>query len=350
MHALSLVSYRFWNAASEFLYDTIYIRRTEGARSLAASPHALEALQKWTKHLIIVPHFDEGLFHADFTSLTQEFGQLMETILAQCVKLDSVILRADVMSKRLGVNDHWMKICRAVPHGCRHLDIDDDMFGPVVWEPRHLMQSKFDYFLSSLRLTAVQDSHEYTFENATHLALYSWPIASKWNLPTLTNLYITYFPNLPRSYTFWLMPKPTLELLHFGHATDIGAFADFPRLAAQAVPNIRALEYYYYGGSEMPWSPSELPASLKEVTLKTFHHPEKGRKQGQLFDLDDAKEGLRLTPAALERWAGLARHLASYAVRPTILVPIDPPLDKLLSVIQPILTEHGADADFAVSS
>ncbi|THH08881.1 hypothetical protein EW145_g2406 [Phellinidium pouzarii] len=182
----------------------------------------------------------------------------------------------------------------------------------------------------------------------SHLALYSWPIASKWHMPSLTHLYITYFSNSPCSSTFWITPKPNLELLHFGHETDLSVFPELAQLVCQATPNVRALEYYY-GSSEMSWDPSCLPESLKEVTIKTFH-VQSGCKRGQL-DVSFSEDGSRpgLTPAVAEKWATFARHLASYAVRPTVLVPRGVPLDCLRALVDPILTEHGAEAFFAES-
>ncbi|KAI5122917.1 hypothetical protein M0805_007595 [Coniferiporia weirii] len=350
-HALALTSYQFWEMTREFLYETVYIRRIEHARSLAASPALQDALARWTKHIVIAPVFADGISHAEFSPLARELGEAVVRILRCCTKLRSLVVRADTASRRLLVYDHWMKICRAVPQGVRHLDVDDDIFVSSLWEPHHLFNQKVDNFLWSLRLTAVQDERDYHFTNMTHLSLYSWPIARKWLMPALTHLSITYFPNLPRSATFWLTPRPRLELLHFGHATDLGALPEFARLLGQVAPNIHTLEYYYFGTPEMTWDPSALPASLKQVTIKTFHHPQTGHKRGQLgFDFSEGDSEPVLAPAVIERWTAFARHIAAFTVRPTILVPAGVSLDRLQVAVQPIFTACGADAHFAVSS
>lgn len=335
---------------SEFLYETVHIRRADHARVIATSPSLQDALAKWTKNLIIAPVFDLALSHAEFSPLARQFGEDIQLTLGCCKKLRSLVIRADAVSKRLAMYEVWMKICRAVPLGVQHLDIDDDIHAPSLWEPRHLLETRYDAFLRSLRLTAVQNTSAYDLPNLSHLALYSWPIASKWAMQSLTHLYITYFPNLPRTNTFWTSPKPTLELLHFGHGTDLGSFPDLSRFLRNTTPNLHTLEYYYYGDSEMSWDPSALPDSLKRVTIKTFHHWPTGYKRGQLemnFSNDNSEP--ILLPASAERWSAFARHIAGFNVRPTILVPKGTSLSCLEAVIRPIFAERGADACFAES-
>ncbi|THH08880.1 hypothetical protein EW145_g2405 [Phellinidium pouzarii] len=134
-HALALTSYQFWQLSCEFLYETIYIRNVEHARYLASSPALQGALGKWTKNIIITPVFEDDISHTKFSPLAREFGNAVVRVLACCTKLQSVVVRADAVSKRLVLYEQWMKICSAVPQGVRHLDIDDDIFAPSRWEP-----------------------------------------------------------------------------------------------------------------------------------------------------------------------------------------------------------------------
>ncbi|KAL5486100.1 hypothetical protein ACEPAI_7144 [Sanghuangporus weigelae] len=350
-HALALTSYQFWHITCEFLYETVHIRRAEHAREIAGSPSLRDAVSKWMRNLVLAPEFDLRMYHAEFSPLAKQFGEDVQVVLGCCSKLKSLVIRADAVSKRLAMYELWMKICRAVPLGVQHLDIDDDIHAPSLWEPRHLAETRHDAYLRSLRLTAVQNSCEYDLPSLTHLALYSWPIARKWTMANLTHLYITYFPNLPRTNTFWMSPKPALELLHFGYGTDLSVFPDLARLLNCTTPNLNSLEYYYYGDSEMTWDPNALPASLKRVAIKTFHHWPTGYKRGRLeIDLAESSEEFSLQLAIAERWTTFSRHLASFTVQPTILVPTGTLIERLKIAIRPIFEECGTQACFAESS
>lgn len=347
-YALARTSFQFWHITSEFLYETVYIRCAEHARAIAASPALQAALTRWTKHLIIAPVFAESISNAEFSPLAKQFGDDVEITLGCCKGLQALIIRADAASKRLAMFELWMKICRAIPPGVQHLDIDDDIHAPSSWEPKHLLETGYDISLRSLRLTAVQNIRQYDIPNITHLALYSWPIASKWNIPSLTHLYVTHFPNMPRANTFWMSPKPTLELLHFGYATDLGSFPELASLLFLSAPNLQSLEYYYYGDSDMTWNPSFMPKSLKHVTIKTYHHWATGYKRGQLLEANFPEDELdsQLPPAAKERWRAFARHLAMYPVRPTVLFPKGISIKRLEAVVKPIFDECNAVAYF----
>lgn len=349
-HALALTSYQFWHITCEFLYETVHIRRAEHARDIACSPSLLDAVSKWTRSLVIAPEFDIRMYHAEFSPLAKQFGDDVQVLLECCTRLKSLVIRADAVSKRLAMYELWMKICRAVPMGVHHLDIDDDIHAPSLWEPRHLAETRHDAYLRSLRLTAVQNSCDYDLPSLTHLALYSWPIARKWTMANLTHLYITYFPNLPRTNTFWTTPKPALKLLHFGHGTDLSVFSDLGQLLYFTTPNLHTLEYYYYGDSEMTWDPSALPPSLQRVVVQTFHHWPTGYKRGQLeIDLTESGDDVSLLQAMAGRWATLSRHLAAFRVQPTILVPKGAPIERLRAALRSIFEEHGTQASLAES-
>lgn len=349
IHALSLVSRQFWEIASEFLYDTIYIHCLDDARFLAASSRML---RKWTKHMVIAPFFPEDMDNEIFQTLAQQFGLSMVLILADCGRLESLVIRA-YWASQIVTNEHWMKTYKAIPCGCKHLEIYDEGFhrsaSTELWEPRHLIELNSDYHLLSLRIQAVHGRNNYTFTNITHLSLLSWPIATNWILPELTSIHIAYLANSPIAQSFWLSPNPKLDLLHLGFITNLAEFKDFPQLVSQKAPNLRRLIYYHYGDVDIPWDPTKLPASLREVTVKISHHSVFGEGGGGWMDTIEKQGGGQLTAAAVQRWSRLAEHLTRYAIRPTVVFPHDALCDYLLGMVNSIFSLKGADVVFSLT-
>ncbi|KAH8117892.1 hypothetical protein DFH11DRAFT_1723896 [Phellopilus nigrolimitatus] len=321
--ALALTSYAFWEMTCEFLYETVYIARVEHARRLAASPALQAALGRWTKHLVVAPVFDKQTTHAEYSPRMRELGAALA---------------------------RWAQICAAVPPGVRRLDLDDEnIFAPAPHAPGRALEPKFGSFLCALRSTAVRGARaQHAFPQLARLALHSWPVAGAWAMPALAHLHITHFPNLPRTAGFWAAPKPRLARLAFGHATDLGDFPELAALLARTAPNLRALEYYYYGDAEMAWDARALPASLKEVTIRTFHRtPSSGPSPCRLtFEPPEDGGEPAFPPAEAERWMCFARHIAAFSVRPTVIVPQGVSLARLRAAVEPILAQCGADACF----
>lgn len=104
--------------------------------------------------MVIAPFFPEDINNETFQTLAQLFGQAMVSILADCVRLDSLVIRA-YWASQLVTNEHRMNICKVIACGCKHLEIfDGGVYRPASTEsrePRHLIELNSDCHLLSLR-------------------------------------------------------------------------------------------------------------------------------------------------------------------------------------------------------
>lgn len=86
-------------------------------------------------------------------------------------------------------------------------------------------------------------------------------------MDNLTHLYVTMLvtDDSEAVKSFWKAQKPSITLLHFGHASNITEILASAIL--EGVPNLRTLEYFHPGEVAPIWRRNLLPQSFEKVTV-----------------------------------------------------------------------------------
>lgn len=324
---VSLVCRLFNELAREFLYESLHIRSAGHALRLGEAlkhPHGLvrQALGRYTKNLFIIPVYDITTTESD-ASIVESSLHAMFDIVCSCTDLQSAVVCADSVSLFCEPTyKPWVKILAALPHTLRHIDVRNFLLGPVVWSqlPTLFPATGVSENLVSLRFDAAHPAVEHHFPSLKHLSIFSWPTASKWEMPSLEALYVDYLPDSDLTRAFWFKTGgwPKLRLMHFGCDTDFAMYhADLPRRLAACAPNLEALEYHIAGDADVVWDPSLLSEMVRKVVVKTFQDHNYPRfiysavevdSQEQLEELDGALDNL--TEVSKVRWEVMRRHFS----------------------------------------
>lgn len=353
IYSLARVSYQLWDISSEYLYSKISLNDAEQVNIIVSSPLLLEAVTRWAQQIDISPSFPDETGRSIFHSTLAQFAEGTAQILGLCTRLHTVKIRIDAVSRRHTEMDQWKRIYRAIPPGVHNLDLDNGICTASEWEPTHLLLSKRDDSLRSLRIAAAENASDFSFPKLTHLNLYSWKVATNWSIPKLRELFVIYLPNFRSVNTFWLHPRPTLEHLHFGHATDLSTFPNLALQIQSLAPNLVTFEYYYYGVEEMSWNPKDLPKSLQCVVIKLFHHWNKPGSSSSGLRLMSAEEGSEnvLSLSMQQRWATFVRHVIGYNtdVQIDVIFPHGVSPQHVADVVGPALQESKVNVRFLES-
>lgn len=283
-------------------------------------------LQKFTRALIIAPHFPRFSREEDADYIDACLGA-MHSLARACTTVTDVYLTADHTSLFHGPTyQPWVRLLAALPQDKLHnLSVQDFLLGPVVWSPRLFQVPGAGLQLRTLHIDAEHPPMPQSFPHLTHLHLFSWPTASAWDMPNLTHLYIQYLPDVTLTRSFWSYPpwhprpgvsihshhtthmrplshtrahtdtfaistilsssssspmtlseeygprREKLQLLHFGFDTDLGLyFPDLPARLAWLAPNLRTLEYHVAGDLPVRFDPRSLPRSLTSIKIQSL--------------------------------------------------------------------------------
>lgn len=320
----------FHTLSQEFLYETLHIRTSGQALRLGSAlkcpgKNLRSVLAKYTRNLFIIPMYDFAVAESDPETIEDSLAAILEIVQA-CTRLQSAVVCADNVTLFCEPTYRpWVKILAALPNTLRHIDVRNFLLGHVVWSPLLFSSGSFSENLVSLRFDAAHPAVEHSFPALRHLSIFSWPTASRWDLPSLEALYVDCFPDGDLTRTFWEQPGgwPNLKLLHLGCDTDLTLYqANLPERLTSCVPALDALEYHIAGDMDVLFDPVRLSTRVKTVTVKTFQDydyprfeygvvhigPQEGRKR--LEELDASLDNL--TPRCRTRWEGMKRHFEKF--------------------------------------
>lgn len=350
--SLRLVSRRFLEVSSQFQYETLYFREADQPIKLASqcrwNLNVLEHLRLSARNLCVVPVFTVVTTEQDVEEI-DEFLRSLLLVAQTCTQLQNVYIQIDTFTLFHEPTYHpWIQILGALPSDLHYFAVENLLLGPVCWNPPLFNGRNMSPELRTLRLDAEPPPFEHYFPHLTHLWLFSWSTASKWDMPSLQSLYIDYFPGNGSTSSFWELEKPQLKLLHFGGDTDFGLyFPDFPQRLQEFVPNLEELEYHCAGDLDVLWDPARLQQSIKRVTVRLENAEGHGetvplKPEDVLLEYTSAGFGILLElltdlcPSGAHRWLRIERHLEKFASLPTkVFVLLPKQVASLLQIDDP---------------
>lgn len=275
LNCLCLVSRTLWSTTCEFLYDALILRTASASENLA---HGMQLRLKqfdsgigvWTTRILIEPAIvDNGLIMA--------FTASVKTVIQCCPNLQTVIINRhpawEPLSKHTRVwGKHIGDILRVIPPSISHLEYecsDSD------WEKLSKLLERCSS-LQALRLTGSiarsADLSPLTLPSLSLLyisrksGLNDGRVFSRWQMSSLTHLFVTGLFTDSHSDPFWDMAKPALVFLHLGWRTMLN-----PQQASkvlQGLPNLRILEFHYLYPWGNVWNAEDMPRSLCHLSVK----------------------------------------------------------------------------------
>ncbi|KAL5525690.1 hypothetical protein ACEPAG_7026 [Sanghuangporus baumii] len=337
---LRLVSRLFFELASSFRYETLYFKEAEQAIKLAEQCRTnlwlVDRLHSSTRSLCVVPVFTIVSTERDVEDINT-FLQSLLLVTQMCAQLRDVLIEADTLTLfHEPTYQRWVQILSALPSGLHHLAAENFLLGPVSWNPPLFNGRNMSSELRTLRLDAEHPPFEHYFPSLTHLWIFSWPTASKWDMPSLECLYIDYFPGNDSTSSFCTKERPYLKKLHFGGDTDFGFyFPDLPQRLRDHTPNLKELEYHCSGDLDILWDPEQLSQSVERVTIRledaeSYASTVTLKPEDILLQYTSAGFGILLElltdlcPSGSDRWLRIERHLEKYSSHPAkifVLLP-----------------------------
>lgn len=289
-----LVCRKFWRIGIPLLLETILLEEAGGSKALANAlsvhsnptfsprtkppPESVGRATKLRDHRISY-HVKTLLFlprllldPSDIYTLSQAY----HTILRFCPSLQCILIRKPETNPlvQIGWRTCGPSIIKATPLTVAHLDVEPAT--DVSWKPAYLSKTSTASNVRSLRIIAPVSKGDtmlsYNFPSLTHLCVSYvkrncvrlFPL---WKMDNLTHLYVTMLvtDDSEAVKSFWKAQKPSITLLHFGHASNITEILASAIL--EGVPNLRTLEYFHPGEVAPIWRRNLLPQSFEKVTV-----------------------------------------------------------------------------------
>lgn len=288
-----LVCRKLWRIGIPSLLETILLEEAGGSKALAdalsvqssrtydpctkPSPESVgitilrdHRISSHVKTMLFLPRLLPD--PADIYTLSQAY----HTILRLCPSLQCIVMRKPETNPlvQIGWRTCGPSIIKATPLTVAHLDIEPAT--DVSWKPAYLSKTSTASNVRSLRIIAPVSKGDtmlsYNFPSLTHLCVNYvkrncvrlFPL---WKMDNLTHLYITMLvtDDSEAVRSFWKAQKPSITLLHFGHASYITQILASAIL--EGVPNLRTLEYFHPGEVAPIWRRNLLPQSFERVTI-----------------------------------------------------------------------------------